>query len=165
MRYRTGRTGSVANRDLDPYRVWYRSGGLYVVGLDHKSGEIRTFAVDRIRELEIADECFEVPDSFDFDTYIGSSFGVIADQAVRVRILFEPDWVTYVEERNWHESQSFKKAPGGKIELSMDVGSTPDLRGWILSFGSGAEVLEPENLRAEVARELENARVRYESAS
>ena len=38
MRYRTGRTGAVSTRELDPYRVWYRSGGLYVVGLDHKSG-------------------------------------------------------------------------------------------------------------------------------
>ena len=94
-----------------------------------------------------------------------ASFGVIADQAVRVRILFEPRWATYVEERNWHESQTFTKGPDGKIEISMDVGSTPDLRSWILSFGSGAEVLEPEELRAEVARELEEARVRYESAS
>ena len=34
-----------------------------------------------------------------------------------------------------------------------------------LSFGSGAEVLEPEGLRAEVARELEDARVRYQSTS
>ena len=135
-----------------------------MVGLDHKSGEVRTFAVDRIRRLEIGDDRFEVPKSFDFDTYIGSSFGVIADQAVRVRILFEPSWVTYVEERTWHESQSFKKGPGGRIELRMDVGSTPDLRSWILSFGSGAEVLEPAELRAEVARELEEARVRYKSA-
>jgi len=163
MHYRTARTGSVGARRLDPYRVWYRSGGLYVVGFDHRSREVRTFAVDRIRKLEATDVHFEVLSSFDFDEYIGSSFGVIADQAVRVRILFEPGWVTYVEERNWHESQSFKKAPGGRIELSMDVGSTPDLRGWILSFGSGAEVLEPEELRAEVARELENARVRYAS--
>jgi len=78
---------------------------------------------------------------------------------------FEPRWATYVEERNWHESQTFAKGPDGKIEISMDVGSTPDLRSWILSFGSGAEVLEPEELRTEVARELEEARVRYESAS
>jgi predicted DNA-binding transcriptional regulator YafY len=164
MRYRTARTGSVATRDLDPYRVWYRSGGLYVVGLDHKSGEVRTFAVDRIRRLEISDDRFKVPKSFDFDAYIGSSFGVIADQAVRVRILFERRWATYVEERTWHESQSFVKSPGGKIEIRMDVGSTPDLRSWILSFGSGAEVLEPEALRAEVAHELEEARIRYKPA-
>ncbi len=165
MRYRTGRTGSVASRDLDPYRVWYRSGGLYVVGLDHKSGEIRTFAVDRIRQLEISDEHFVVSEDFDFDHYIGSSFGVIADRAVRVRIVFEPRWASYVEERTWHESQSFEKCPDGKIQLCMDVGSTPDLRSWILSFGSGAEVLEPAELRAEVARELEDARVRYEAAT
>jgi len=165
MRYRTGRTGEVATRDLDPYRVWYRSGGLYVVGLDHKSGEIRTFAVDRIRQLELGEDRFEVPESFDFDSYIGSSFGVIADQAVRVRILFEPSWANYVEERTWHDSQVFTKAPDGRIELCMDVGSTPDLRSWVLSFGSGAEVLEPEGLREEVARELERARSRYAGAS
>ena len=49
IRYRTGSTGALSTRELDPYRVWYRSGGLYVVGFDHKSREIRTFAVDRIR--------------------------------------------------------------------------------------------------------------------
>ncbi|HXV35942.1 MAG TPA: WYL domain-containing protein [Myxococcota bacterium] len=164
MRYRTGRTGAVARRDLDPYRIWYRSGGLYVVGFDHKSGEIRTFAVDRIRELELGDQHFEVSNEFDFDTYIGSSFGVIADRAVRVRIRFDPRWAGYVEERTWHESQRFEKAPDGKLELCMDVGSTPDLRSWILSFGSGAEVLEPVELRAQVARELEGARARYARA-
>ena len=89
MQYRTGRTGAVATRALDPYRVWYRSGGLYVVGLDHKSREIRTFAVERIRQLEATEQPFEVPESFDFDAYIGSSFGVIAEPATRVRIRFE----------------------------------------------------------------------------
>jgi predicted DNA-binding transcriptional regulator YafY len=164
IRYRTGRTGAVATRDLDPYRVWYRNGGLYVVGLDHKSSEVRTFAVDRIRRIEPTDRRFEVPDSFDFDAYLGSSFGVIAEQAVRVRIRFDRRWASYVQERTWHESQSFEKGPDGTVELRMDVGSTPDLRTWILSFGSGAEVLEPDGLRSEVARELQGALGRYQSA-
>jgi proteasome accessory factor B len=136
-----------------------------VVGFDHKSGEIRTFAVDRIRELELGDQHFEVSQDFDFDRYIGSSFGVIADRAVRVRIRFDPRWAGYVEERTWHDSQRFEKARDGRLELCMDVGSTPDLRSWILSFGSGAEVLEPLELRAQVARELEGARARYARAS
>jgi predicted DNA-binding transcriptional regulator YafY len=163
MRYRTARTGSVSNRDLDPYRVWYRSGGLYVVGMDHQSSEIRTFAVDRIRRIEPTDQKFEIPESFDFDTYMGSSFGVIADQAVKVRIRFDRRWTTFVQERSWHESQQFKKRPGGKIDLSMDVANTPDLRTWILSFGSGAEVLEPEDLRATVAKEFQSALKRYQT--
>jgi predicted DNA-binding transcriptional regulator YafY len=163
MRYRTARTGAVSNRNLDPYRVWYRSGGLYVVGMDHKSGEIRTFAVDRIRQIDLTEQKFEIPKSFDFDTYLGSSFGVIADQAVRIRIRFDRHWATYVRERSWHESQQFRKRPGGKIELCMEVGNTPDLRTWILSFGSGAEVLEPEELRSKVVQEFQRALKHYKT--
>jgi predicted DNA-binding transcriptional regulator YafY len=79
LRYRTGRTGKVSERGLDPYRVWYRSGGLYVVGLDHKSGEIRTFAVERIQRLDGTGEHFEVEASFDFDEFVAGSFGVMAE--------------------------------------------------------------------------------------
>ena len=161
MRYRTGRTGAVSTRAFDPYRVWYRSGGLYVVGLDHKSGEIRTFAVERIRALEATGRRFETDPDFDFDAYIGSSFGVIAEPATLVRVLFERRWATYVEERTWHESQQLRQRPGGRVELSMEVGGTAELRSWILSFGSGAEVLEPAALREEVARELADAARRY----
>lgn len=163
MRYRTGRTGSVAVRDLDPYRVWYRSGGLYVVGLDHKSDEIRTFAVDRIREIKPTGTRFEQRPGFDFDAYIGSSFGVIAESAVEVRIRFDRRWATYVQERTWHASQRFGKGKAGSVELTMDVGNTPDLRTWILSFGGGAEVLEPQALRREVEKELHDALRRYQS--
>ena len=162
MRYRTGRTGSVATRDLDPYRVWYRGGGLYVVGFDHKSQEIRTFAVERIRHLASTGVRFQVLESFDFDAYIGSSFGVIAEPAIRVRIRFERRWAGFVEERTWHPSQSLSRRPGGRVELSMQVGGTAELRSWILSFGSGAEVLEPESLRNEVAVELAAAIRRYQ---
>jgi predicted DNA-binding transcriptional regulator YafY len=161
IQYRTGSTGAVATRALDPYRVWYRSGGLYVVGLDHKSGEIRTFAVDRIRRLARTDERFEVPESFDFDAYIGSSFGVIAEPATRVRIRFDRRWADYVEERTWHPSQSLERTAGGGIQLTMEVGGTAELRSWVLSFGAGAQVLEPEGLRRDVARELERARAIY----
>jgi predicted DNA-binding transcriptional regulator YafY len=161
MRYRTGRTGTVATRSLDPYRVWYRSGGLYVVGFDHRSQEVRTFAVDRIRRLEPTDQRFEVPATFDFDAFIGSSFGVIAEPATRVRIRFDRRWATYVEEHTWHRSQSLARGAGGSLELTMEVGGTSELRAWVLSFGSGAEVLEPASLRARVIEELEAAVARY----
>ncbi|MFP8878549.1 MAG: WYL domain-containing protein [Myxococcota bacterium] len=163
MRYQTGRTGSVSTRGLDPYRVWYRSGGLYVVGLDHKSDEIRTFAIDRIREISLAGSRFELREGFDFDVYIGSSFGVIAESAVQVRIRFDRRWATYVQERTWHASQRFGKGKAGGVELTMDVGNTPDLRTWILSFGSGAEVLEPKALRRDVQKEHHDALRHYQS--
>ncbi|HVP31317.1 MAG TPA: WYL domain-containing protein [Myxococcota bacterium] len=163
MRYRTGSTGAVSTRSLDPYRVWYRGGALYVVGHDHKSGEIRTFAVDRIERLRETDGRFAVPASFDFDAYLGASFGVIAEPASKVRIRFERRWAGYVAERTWHPSQRVRPLPGGALELEMEVGGTAELRSWVLSFGSGALVLEPETLRDEVVRELRAAVARYDA--
>jgi predicted DNA-binding transcriptional regulator YafY len=161
MRYRTGRTGSESERALDPYRVWYRAGGLYVIGHDHQSGEIRTFAVDRIREIEATGERFEPRADFDFDAYTASSFGVIAEPATRVRIRFDPRWATYVQEHSWHPSQKLEGLPDGSLELAMEVGGTAELRSWVLSFGDGALVLEPETLREQVHRELLAAAERY----
>jgi predicted DNA-binding transcriptional regulator YafY len=157
MRYRTGRTGKLATRKLDPYRVWYKSGGLYVIGHDHRSGEIRTFAVDRIRHIEPTDEHFRTRPDFDFDAYTASSFGVMVEPATRVRIRFEPAWKTFVSERSWHPSQELVELPEGRLELRMEVGGIAELQNWVLSFGSGALVMEPEELREAVKRELEAA--------
>ncbi len=165
IRYRTGGTGALSSRTLDPYRVWYRSGGLYVVGHDHKSDELRTFAVDRIRSIESTAQPFAIPADFDFEGYIGSSFGVIAEPATTVRILFEPRWAGYVAERTWHPSQKLTPRARGRLELTMEVGGTAELRTWILSFGDGALVLEPEALRRAVEDELAAALVRYRRAT
>lgn len=161
MRYFTGRSGAESTRDLDPYHVWYRGGALYVIGHDHRSGEIRTFAVDRIRALEPTDRRFSPRDDFDFETYTAGSFGVVAEPATRVVVRFAAEWSTHVRERTWHASQTVREAPDGGVVLEMEVGGTAELTSWILSFGPGAEVLEPASLRAEVAEALAGALATY----
>ena len=161
MKYRTGRSGAESERGLDPYRVWYRSGGLYVIGHDHQSGEIRTFAIDRIVEIEATDKSFEVAPSFDFDTFVSSAFGVISETPVAVRIRFDSDWKNHVMEHTWHPSQKIAELPDGGLELTMEVGGTTEVRNWVMSFGAGAEVIAPSELRADVITELERVTARY----
>jgi proteasome accessory factor B len=160
MRYRTGSTGREKARELDPYRVWYRAGALYVVGHDHLSGEVRTFAVGRIREIEATNARFRVPESFDFEARVGTAFGVVAEPPMKVRILFDRRWAHWVAERTWHPTQKLERR-GRSLELAMEVGGAAEVRSWVLSFGSGAEVLEPEALREEVRAELAKAAARY----
>ena len=162
MRYRTGRTGEESTRRVDPYKVWYHGGALYVIGHDHRSVEIRTFSVDRILAIDKTTESFEVAADFDFDAYTASSFGVVAEPAVPVRIRFNSDWASYVTEREWHASQTATPLPEGGLELSMEVGGSRELANWVLSFGGGAEVLEPQTLREEVRASLETALAHYD---
>ena len=164
IRYFTGRTGEESHRNLDPYQVWYREGGLYVIGFDHRSQEIRTFAVDRIRALEPTHESFEIQEGFDFDSWTATNFGVVSEPASRVRIRFDAAWAHYIRERIWHRSQSLQMASDGSLELTMEVGGDQELANWILSFGSGAEVLEPLGLRTRVTESLRDALCRYEAS-
>lgn len=161
MRYRTGASGAEKARALDPYRVWYRAGALYVVGHDHLSGEVRTFAVGRILAIEVGSERFRIPETFDFEARVGAAFGVVAEPPVRVRIRFDRSWADWVAERTWHPSQQLVRRRGGALELTMEVGGAAEVRSWVLSFGAGAEVLGPESLREEVRAELARAAARY----
>ena len=161
LRYRSGRSGEESERRIDPYKVWYHGGALYAIGHDHRSGQIRTFAVDRILALEATGERFETPVDFDFDAYTASSFGVVAEPATRVRIRFDRRWAAYVGEREWHASQSTAALADGSLELVLEVGAGQELASWILSFGEGAIVLEPDSLRDEVRSSLEQALARY----
>jgi proteasome accessory factor B len=159
--YRTGRTGEESERTFDPYRVWYRDGALYAIGHDHRSGELRTFSVDRIRGIETTGEPFDVPDDFDFDAYVARAFGVVSEPPVRVRIRFAPTRSTIIRERTWHPSQALSEDDSGHLILEMEVGASSELRDWVLSFGADAEVLEPAELREAVREAIAAAARAY----
>jgi len=46
-----------------------------------------------------------------------------------------------------------KEGPGPPGPLTLRVADTIEVKRWILGWGAGAEVLEPERLRREIAAE------------
>jgi predicted DNA-binding transcriptional regulator YafY len=78
-------------------------------------------------------------------------------------VRFSNAWATPVRERTWHPSQRLDDTDDGGVLLTMEVGGTAELVSWILSFGPGAEVLEPASLREEVANALAGALAAYRS--
>jgi predicted DNA-binding transcriptional regulator YafY len=141
-------------RRIAPYRLCYFRGGLYVIGHDDYRNDVRIFAVERIEKASVSQKPFHVPESFDFDEYMESSFGIFRGPAVTVRIAFRPEAAAAITERTWHSSQSIENRPDGSVILSLRVADTLELRQWILSFGADAEVLEPASLREEIRREI-----------
>ena len=51
----------------------------------------------------------------------------------------------------------------GRVELTVTVAGIVEIRPWILSWGDGVEVLEPEELRASVSAAVRRAAARYEA--
>ena len=42
-------------RNVDPYRLWYAAGALYLVDYCHRRNDVRLFAVDRVRAFTARD--------------------------------------------------------------------------------------------------------------
>ncbi|MCJ7594228.1 MAG: WYL domain-containing protein, partial [Desulfobacterales bacterium] len=142
-------------RKVDPYRVWFFNGTFYLVGHCHMRNEVRIFALDRIKMLHQTTEAFEVPEDFSFEEFIGPSFGVFQGDPIRVKVWFSPEVAGYIKEKIWHESQEITDGKDGSVVFEAEVAGTDEIKFWIMSWGSKAEVLEPTSLREETRTEAE----------
>jgi len=144
-----------STRRVDPYRIWFFNGTFYLIGLCHMRNEVRIFALDRIKMLHQTKETFEVPEDFSLEDFIGPSFGVYQGEPVHIKVWFHPDVAGYIKEKIWHDSQQILPQDDGSIIFEADVAGTDEIRFWIMTWGSKAEVLEPESLREEIKAEAE----------
>ena len=160
MRYHSFSSDREKDYRIEPYRVVFAQGALYVVAFVPEYGQVRTFAVDRIRSLSLLEERFE-PMDMEEDAF-AHSLGVHHGPPERIEIVFEPAIARYVKERMWHTSQEIEEEAGGSVHMTLNVSNDFALRSWILGFGPLAKVVSPQSLAALIVEELEGARRRYE---
>ena len=148
----------VKSYTLDPYRVVYHHGGLYLYARVHEYDEVRTFAVERIERIELLEANFEIPPDFDVAAYARGAFGIAGGEPEDVEIEFDSDVASYIRERIWHESQALTDATRGGVVLRLSVAPSEELKSWIKGFIPHVRVLKPKRLAAQIGEELEQAR-------
>jgi predicted DNA-binding transcriptional regulator YafY len=153
LSYQSPHGSEPTERELDPYRLWYVSNGLYVVGHDHLRNDLRVFAVDRIRSVSLTNRRFEIPEDFDFEAFTRTAFNMIWGETQEVKIRFSASQAPYIRERTWHPSQKIETEPDGSIILTLKVADLWEVKFWLIGFGAEAEVLEPAELRDDVTAE------------
>ncbi|MFO0773215.1 MAG: WYL domain-containing protein [Nitrospiraceae bacterium] len=153
MRYASVSRGKVTRREVDPYRLWYASGGLYLIGYCHLRKEPRVFAVERITSVTPTDHPYQIPLHFDFEAFVEDSLTVMRGQRIDVELEFDRATAAWVKDRVWHPSQHLTRRRTGGLRMTLTIADTRELVGWILSFGSGVTVIEPASLRHAVIKE------------
>lgn len=153
----------VSRRRVAPYRLWFHAGTFYLIGHCRWAGEVRIFAVDRIRMLHPTEEGFALPPDFDIDAFMRHSFGVFTGEPVMVKIWFAPEAAGYVKEKVWHNSQKIEELDDGAVLFEAEVAGTEEIKFWVRSWGPSALVLEPESLREALRSETALTLERYRS--
>ncbi len=137
---------------VDPYFIEMTGVGYstYMIGkAESKERQgITTFKLDRISDIELLPDAFEVPGDIEISELLRSSWGVIWGDEVEVKLKFSPDVSRRVKESVWHSSQVIEDLSDGGCLLTLKVGSTLEITPWIRSWGPDVEVIAPEELRA-----------------
>ena len=118
----------------------------------------RLFKLNRITELVSTGERFEK----DADAYPDLSLEQVFPPMFQVKVLIEPrmKW-RLVEE---YGPDSFEEQEDGRLLFTGGFSDKENMFGWLLGFGSCAELLEPEELRGEFAQELRQMQEKYGTA-
>jgi proteasome accessory factor B len=135
---------------------------LYLIGYDESKKARRTYKVERILSAALTPASFKPPEGESPAREMLKAWDVIADEdPVKVVIRFSPAVAKRAAETRWHPSQTLEKQKDGSLLWHGQVAGMREIRIWILGWGADAVVVEPKQLRDEVAAELKKAAALY----
>ena len=166
--YRKLTSNKSEKRQVEPYHLAEIDGGWYVIGFDRDREARRTFAVQRMKGVQITRRTFNRPADFSLEDHFAGSFGVWAGNSTsketyEVKIRFSGFAARVIPERRWHPSQEIQSLDehGNSVELTMELTALEDVARWVMGFGSQAEAIAPPEFRDLVAEELKAAANQY----
>jgi predicted DNA-binding transcriptional regulator YafY len=148
-------------RDVDPYALVHRWGWWYAIGYCHLRQAIRTFRVDRIMQLTLLDQAFDVPTDFDIQTFLAAE--PHTQPQLQVRMRFAPDMaLSALDDRAYWET--VEEQPDGALVVSFAVPNLEVAVRLVLSYGHQVVVLEPEEMRCLVSERARAIAAQYAPA-
>ena len=150
---------------MAPYCIKLYHRRWYVLGR-YESGEFRVFSFDRIKELIISNETFELDEDFDAEDYFSECYGVVRMEEMPVeRIVLRAygDEGLYLRDLPVHHSQMEIGSGDSYTDFECYVRPTLDFCGYILSRGNRLQVLKPQSLAGKIRQMLADALKNYEA--
>ncbi|MBB3223456.1 helix-turn-helix transcriptional regulator [Pseudoduganella umbonata] len=142
---------------IHPVAIVQRGGVIYLVCMFGDYENARTLALHRIVAAEDRFEPARKCPGFDLDAYVASGqFGIVTGPPARLRAVFRRQAGEHLFETPLCVAQELEVLDDGRIALTATVPNTRALLWWLLGFGDGVEVLEPVELREEIAGMVRN---------
>ncbi len=160
MRYHSFSSQKVKVYVVEPYRLAYAQGGLYLQAFVPEYGEMRTFAAQRVEQAVALEESFSPVTDAPSDVF-PHSLGAYSGTPAEVVIEFSEAEAPYIQEREWHPSQRIDELAGGRIRLTLNVVIDWGLQAWVMGFGAAATVVTPQAFADRIVENLEEARASY----
>ena len=157
IRYHSLFEGAIIDVELCPYHLLYNNRAWYVLGHSSLHKSVRTFKLNRIRELTTTQRCFVDGEKFDVYDYLGRAWSMIPEGRIyNIKLRFLPKVANNVAEVQWHSSQKVVRNNDGSATVEFRVDGLGEITWWILGYGDQIQVLAPKTLRKKISHIAKN---------
>ena len=148
-------------REVSPQRLVHYRDNWYLDAWCHLRNDLRSFAVDAIRDAVLRDGKAKEIAPADLDAHLGAGYGIFAGKDVQWATLkFTPEAARWVSAQQWHPNQRVRVEKDGYF-LEVPYADDRELLMEILKFGPDVQVVAPPALRMKVSETLQEAAKRY----
>ena len=160
------RGSSIVTRHLGPLGLVLKGGVWYLVAL--ADGQIRTYRVSRVVNVEALDTKVDRPDGFDLASYWTELSAAFERDSPRLGVVLripEERLNRLADVIGWAAVTAAERLdepdPDGWLRLRLQISWPDEVPGLLMSMGSGLEVLEPIEVRERIIASARRVLERY----
>lgn len=153
-------------RTVHPIALKEARGRWYLAAVDIKNGQLKTFGLDRMEDLEVSKTSFREKYSIDLKEIFEHAFGVINDEKLKaehIKLQMSHEQGQYLINFPLHHTQRpLGKEENGEMILEMHLKITYDLIMELMSYGETIKVLAPKSLAKMIVQRGRKMIAQYE---
>jgi len=151
-------------RTAEPYFLKEIKNRWYVLAKDLKDNTIKSFALDRLSNLEISHIKFKIDTDYNPEKHFENSFGIISpnsEKPDKIVLSFQPFQGKYIKTLPLHSSQKILIDSDKELRIELKLYITHDFLMELLSFGIEMKVIEPKHLVEDIKKTFQKALENY----
>ncbi len=135
-------------RRIHPYLLKEYRHRWYLIGKDELKNRTQTYGLDRLSDLQVLSDRFDLDSNFDPDRFFKHSIGITANVGSPEKIIIETEELLskYLLSQPLHESQEYLGVKNNKHQFSYFLLPTYELKMQLLGFGKEIKIIAPQSL-------------------
>lgn len=154
LKYINRQNSEISQRIISPQRLIHYRDNWYLDAWCHLKKSLRTFSLDNIQIIQPQKESAKEIAEVLLEEHFESAFGIFSGIADKIAVLhFSAPHAKYIEKEQWHPKQK-GEWHNDKYILTLPYNNPTELIMDILKYGAAVEIIEPENLKQAVVKEI-----------
>lgn len=149
---------------VSPFKLMINDGKYYLLAFDDESRRMRTYRLDRMKDIERTGYAREGEDIFrkiDLQAYASRVFSMCNDRTEPIKLWFSDALLDKAIERFGTSGASYTKADDTHFYVSANAEIGDPFFGWLLGFGDQVKIVEPLSVVSAFTDYLDNIRKQY----